>query len=124
MLHPRALAQSWKEEAEMLRLRYGHEQLAALCLAHAEELEESLKISLDEELTLRGAAQTSGYSYSHIRRLVDDGEIPNVGKTGSPRVRLGDLPFKPGKAAPLGALNAAKRVQTRMKAGGKVRPVG
>ena len=39
-------------------------------------------------------------------------------------MRLGDLPFKAGRAVPLGALSAAKRAQSRVKAKGRVRPIG
>jgi len=89
------LVQEWLEEAERIRSRYRDESLAALCEAHARELEVALRTSLDEEVTLSRAAELSGYSKSHLRRLMDQGVIPNVGKPGSPRLRLGDLPFRP-----------------------------
>lgn len=119
-----ALAKGWREEAENLRARYGDDRLASLCEAHAGELESLLKAELHEELTLKQAARISGYSYSHLRRLMDSGDLPNVGVGGRPRVRLGDLPFKPGRASALGALSAARRAQHRAKAGRRVRPIG
>jgi hypothetical protein len=118
-----ALVSSWRNEAERARDRYADERLAALCEAHASELETALRSSLDGELTLKQAAEVSGYSYSHLRRLLDAGELPNAGEDGRPRVRLGDLPFKPGHAAPLGALNAARRAESRVRRSGKVRAV-
>lgn len=119
-----ALAKDWRQEAEDLRSRYGDDRLATLCEAHAGELESLLKTQLHEELTLKQAARISGYSYSHLRRLMDSGDLPNAGVEGRPRVRLGDLPFKAGRASALGALSAARRAQGRAKVGGRVRPIG
>lgn len=119
-----ALAKDWRHEAENLRNRYGDDRLASLCEAHAAELESLVKDQLHEELTLKQAARVSGYSYSHLRRLMDGGELPNAGMEGHPRVRLGDLPFKAGRAAPLGALSAATRAQSLARAKGRVRPIG
>lgn len=118
------VARAWREEAERIRHRYTDDRLARLCEVHAEELETALRTSLDETLTLSEAARVSGYSTSHLRRLLDEGRIPNAGQPGAPRIRLGDLPFKPGKAAPLGAMSAARRAAGRASARGTVRPVG
>jgi predicted DNA-binding transcriptional regulator AlpA len=43
-------------------------------------------------LRVEEAAQLSGYSAEHIARLIRQGRLPNAGRRGSPRVRLGDLP--------------------------------
>lgn len=48
-----------------------------------------------ETLTLRQAAEESGYSRDHIARLIRAGTIPNAGRPRSPRVRRADLPRKP-----------------------------
>lgn len=45
-----------------------------------------------ELLTLRQAAKQSGYSEDHIGRLVREGKIPNSGRRGAPRIRVGDVP--------------------------------
>lgn len=89
-----ALAQEWEEEAERVRERYGQEDLARICETHAAELRIRLREHLDEELTLQKAAEESGYSVSHLQHLVADGEIPNAGRKGRPRIRRGDLPIK------------------------------
>jgi hypothetical protein len=52
-----------------------------------------------ELLTLREAADESGYSYSSLEKSVRDGDIPNYGKKGRPRVRRGDLPRKAAQSA-------------------------
>ncbi|HVS61812.1 MAG TPA: helix-turn-helix domain-containing protein [Gemmatimonadaceae bacterium] len=49
-----------------------------------------------ETLTIAEAAARSGYSQDHIRRLIRNGTIPNVGKRRAPRVLATDLPRKPG----------------------------
>lgn len=48
----------------------------------------------DELLTLAVAAAESGYSVDHLQRLVAEGEIPNAGQKGKPRIRRADLPRK------------------------------
>jgi hypothetical protein len=47
-----------------------------------------------ELLTYAEAAEESGYSYSAIEKSVRNGDIPNYGSKGKPRVRRGDLPRK------------------------------
>lgn len=88
------LAESWRDEADQLRERYAADHLAQLCEAHARELEQLANARLDEELTITQAADISGYSKSHLRQLIRDGEIPNAGRKGRPRIRRGDLPMK------------------------------
>lgn len=48
------------------------------------------------DLTLTDAAARSGYSRDHLARLVRQHRIPNSGRRGAPRVRLRDLPIRPG----------------------------
>jgi hypothetical protein len=65
------------------------ELLAELALLFREEDSQAL--------TLREAAQVSGYSPDHLGREVRAGRIPNVGRRNAPRIRRGDLPRKPGR---------------------------
>jgi len=46
---------------------------------------------------LREAAELSGYSIDHLRRLVAAGRLENVGKGGRIHVRKADLPLKLGQ---------------------------
>lgn len=46
-------------------------------------------------LTLKQAAQLSGYSQGHLARMIRDGRIPNAGHPGAPRILRRDLPLKP-----------------------------
>ncbi len=45
-------------------------------------------------VTLREASEISGLAYSTLQAMVQQGRLENVGETGSPRVRRGDLPRK------------------------------
>lgn len=103
------LIHNWKEEAEVVRTRYRDETLASLCETHARELEMALRQSDEEAVSLRRAAEISGYSYSHIRRLMDGGTLTNVGEPGNPKVLVGELPIKPGRGAGSHARRAAEK---------------
>lgn len=92
------LADRWRDEAEILR-RNGHDRSAAMCERHADRMEEAAAARSDEALSLEEAADFGGYSYSHLQTLVSDGTIENVGEKGSPRIRRGDVPRKPGHRA-------------------------
>ena len=48
----------------------------------------------NEELTLEEASRLGGYSVDHLRRLVNDGTVPNAGVKGRPRIRVADVPFR------------------------------
>ena len=53
-----------------------------------------------ELLTLREAAELSGYTRQHLARLIQQGKLKNYGRPNAPRVRRGDLPIKPGYLPP------------------------
>ena len=46
-------------------------------------------------LTLREAADLSGYTVDHLARLIRKGSIANAGRRHSPRIRVADLPYRP-----------------------------
>lgn len=91
----RALAETWKDEADLLRRRGAPRQADALESA-AEELDGRLDAWKLEAVTLEEASEIGGYSYSHLQHLVADGEIENVGEKGAPRIRRSEVPVKPG----------------------------
>ncbi len=78
--------------------------------SYAQELETALRECELEELTLQGAADESGYSYSAIQKKVADGELQNVGDKNRPRVRRGDLPRKGRRPKPKGEPDLAGRI--------------
>ncbi len=88
------LTSRWRAEADVLHRRGADEQ-AFVLKSCAVELEHEGRLFSIEALTLEQAAESSGFSYSALQKMVRDGTIPNVGKKGAPRVRRGDLPKKP-----------------------------
>jgi hypothetical protein len=87
-----ALAERWRGRAAELR-RYAPDVANAFEDAAA-EMEAFLTAVTNELLGLRAAAQESGYTVDHLRRLIREGQIANAGRPHSPRIRRGDLPRK------------------------------
>jgi hypothetical protein len=94
-VNPRKLAVGWREKADELR-DLALESEARAFERCASELERAFAEHDMKALTLQQAADESGFSYGHVQRLVTEGALENVGAPGSPRVRRGDLPRKPG----------------------------
>ena len=98
-LVPDSLVNRWRVEAATLRRRGAPQQAEAL-ESCAEELEAALREHELEALTLQEAAEESGYSEEHLRRMVRDGTLPaqrNGGTRSHIRISRKDLPKKPGK---------------------------
>ena len=92
------LIHAWRTEAERMRAR-GIAQPAAIIESLADELEAHLRNAGHESVGLTEGARLSGYSADHLGRLIRDGEIENVGVKNAPKIRIMDLPRKPGCAA-------------------------
>lgn len=90
-----AVTRRWRGDAALLR-KYGHADTATLTEVCAAQIEAVVREADDDLLTLRAAARESGFSPDHLGRLLRQGRIPNAGRRGSPRIRRGDLPKKPG----------------------------
>ncbi len=101
-----ALASQWREVAATLR-PYGAESAATALERCADELEARVMEWADKLLTLSDAAQQSGYSVQHLRRLVTQGLLTDVAESSQIRVRRGDLPRKPGHNDPYPLLRTA-----------------
>ncbi len=91
------LSQSWREEGARLRNRYARLDLAALCEAHAEELEEALRSVEDELLPPTESSTESGLSKRRLRELEAEGKLENYGRKGAPLYKRGDLPRRRAK---------------------------
>lgn len=89
------LAERWRADAAVLR-RYGAENLADLVERMAAEMEAELKAGDTEVIGLAAAEALSGYTAGHLRRLVRDGRLRNVGSDRKPEFVTADLPRKPG----------------------------
>lgn len=90
-----SLVESWREEADSIRVRYADERLAHVLEVAAMDLERAIENTSGQLLTLQQAAERSGYSVEHLGRMVASGKIPNAGRKGAPRIRLADCPVKP-----------------------------
>ena len=69
------------------------EILADLDKVEREQRERLLKLS--------GASRACGYTADHLRVLIKAGKLTDYGRPHAPRVRLDELPMKPGHAAPV-----------------------
>ncbi len=95
------LAHKWRDEAKRFRRR-GLRDQADMTESYASDLEACLREWELEALTLDEAAIESGYSYSTLQKKISDGEIPNAGEWGRPRIARMDLPLKGGRSSALG----------------------
>ena len=93
MVLPADLPAEWRAQAEGLR-QFGADAQAKAVDRCAKRLEEALRHEDETLLTLPEAADESGYSAEHLGRLVRDGNIPNAGRLGAPRIARRDLPIK------------------------------
>ena len=88
--------QTWQAEASSLRA-WGASDCARVLERCVSELGDGLATWQDEQLSLSKASEESGYSISHLRRLVSQGILADVADAGPVQLRRGDLPRKPGR---------------------------
>ncbi len=91
-----ALATRWESHATLMR-SYGATTAGDAITQCAEELRIEIATFADVELTYEDAAEESGYSVSHLRRLVREGTLHDYAETGETKLRRGDLPRKAKK---------------------------
>jgi hypothetical protein len=72
---------------------------ATLCDELLAELESAIQARDDDTLTLTEASTVCGYTADHLARLIRQGRIPNGGRRGAPRIRIRDIPVRPGRVA-------------------------
>ena len=92
-----ALVPSWRARAGKLREWASAEKAARAWEAAAGELEAALAAVEHELLNLQQAAKRSGYSPDHLGRLLREGRVPNSGRENAPKIKVSDLPRKPGQ---------------------------
>jgi len=95
------LVVDWRLEADRMELR-GLGEPVRLIRSMADQLEAVLGREVSEILTLQEAGKESGYSAGHLGRLVREGQVPNAGRPGSPRIRRSDLPKKASELTKVG----------------------
>ena len=126
MLPSQALPSLFRNRAQMLRNDYGIVEPARSIEWCAEKLERALQEQDNRLLNLQEAAQLSGYTADHLGRMVRDGDIPNAGRPGAPKIRIKDLPRKatnglPAVATepPIREIENAQIVQSIIEEGGR-----
>lgn len=92
----RDLLASWREDAAALE-RHGHDAEADRLRGYAEDVEDALRRRRSELVGIAEAAEISGYSEKHLRRLVREGKIEADrpgGEGGRILIPRGALPRK------------------------------
>ena len=105
---PKHLIAQWRHDAERLRT-WGCDGQATILERCADELDAHAASVADATLSLDEAATASGYSVAHLRRLVAQGVLSDVGTNGVTALCQQDLPYKPGRRRhprPLGVLSS------------------
>lgn len=99
------LSEAWRERADQFQ-EHRADGVAFTYRKCAEELEAEMRISNLRTVSLKEAAEITGYNADHLRRMVREGRLPNVGETGSLRFCIRDLPRKPSSAGGRGPSSA------------------
>jgi hypothetical protein len=92
---PADLPSFWRHRSQVLKECSAEPQAKVLEMC-AEQLELSLNYRDEELVSLTEAARAKGYTPDHIGRLVRQGKLKDYGRPKAPRVRLSELPRKPG----------------------------
>lgn len=97
---PAELPAIWRARAEVLA-ENGADGQARAVKRCAEQLELALNGQTEELVTIAEAARAKGYTPDHVARLLRQHKLANHGRPGAPRVRLSELPCKPGFLPPV-----------------------
>ena len=118
---PADLPAAFQGAAAIVRKYAADERAAAIWERAAEMAKQSLRRSGLERLKLPQAALESDYTRDHLRRLIDDGKIPNASVAdGSKAILRMHLPRKPGHGlAPVRSTVASSRLQAARAVAGR-----
>ncbi|HET6230472.1 MAG TPA: hypothetical protein VFE05_10425 [Longimicrobiaceae bacterium] len=86
--------QAWREAAAVLRC-YGHDHTADVVERMAAELEADTRTTEAARIGMAEAVERTGYTRGHLRRLIRDGKLRNVGSEEEPLLLPSELPRKP-----------------------------
>lgn len=91
------LLATWREEADVLE-HHRHEDHAHLLRLYADQVQDALRRRETELVSVSVAAEISGYSEKHLRRLVREGQLRAkrpTGRRGRILIPRRALPRKP-----------------------------
>jgi hypothetical protein len=91
----RTLVRKWTEDAAILR-EYGDERVARVGEMHAGQLAEMLQGIEWQTVSIEEAEEETGYTRGHLRRMLNEGKLPNAGTAKEPLILRCHLPRKPG----------------------------
>lgn len=103
-----ALRHRWLARRDELRRLHALVDGAELCDALLADLDATVRAESAVALSLRDAAELSGYSADHLGRLIRAGTLPNVGRRHAPKIRLADLPRKASAPEPVDDLTSTR----------------
>jgi hypothetical protein len=84
----------WRARRDELARFHASVDGATICDQLLADLDSALAERYDEVLTLRAAADLSGYTVDHLARLIRQGKLRNAGRKHAPRVHRADLPHE------------------------------
>lgn len=87
------LVDRWRQEIAVLQ-RWGAERQATVLQTCLKDVEEWHREQQLRELTIKEAAEVSGFSRSALEKMGKRGELTPVGSPGHPRYIAGELPRK------------------------------
>lgn len=100
-MQPRELIAKWSARRDAYELGGARVDGAPLCDEMVRDIQQ-LDASVDDELlSIADAALRSGFTATHLRRLISSGKLMAHGSGRARVVRLGDLPRKPSAVAPI-----------------------
>ncbi len=88
------LRSKWNARRELLSILEANVSAEKTIAEFISDLDEFHNAAHTTTLSLKEAAELTGYSTRHLGRLIQQGKIPNLGRRNAPRVRLSDLCFK------------------------------
>lgn len=92
----RQLPETLRRNGSEARRLTGSSEAATVWEEAARITETSIREALLTPLTLQQAVEESGYTASHLQRLVREGRLPNSGTERDLRILRKHLPQKPG----------------------------
>ena len=86
----------WRRRTDQLR-EAGATDAARLVDGFLDDFEELLREIDEGTVNLTEASEIGGYHADTLGRMVRRGDLVNVGRRHAPRLRLRDVPVKPGR---------------------------
>lgn len=98
------MVERWRNDARAFE-RAGQDGLVELTKSHVADLQELFAVLANTPVPYQHAEELTGYSLGGLKNA-----LPNIGTRGEPAFRLGDLPFRFGRASDGKVLLAASTI--------------